>query len=232
MPELIEDSELDELSFSPVVPVVNKSRHYVDDDNLTAILSVWKVEFDKNKAEGIERPPLPEAVGEAIVDMAESMGKRHNFSGYSYLDEMKSEAHIHCVKYIHNFNPTKKSEKKGKVSAFGYINMIIWRSFTHYIQLEKKQQYLKYKSFELMGGIDAFKDEDMNAASGGEEGDSGNSIGALGTDFIQKAREYEEANGLDGKGGKKVPTDKFDNFMFALDMPNESEMDLEFEDIE
>jgi hypothetical protein len=218
MPEIIEDNELESISFSKDAPAAPKpSRHYIDDDHLTKILSEWKEVFDRLVAEGQERPKLPESVGEAICDMAEAMGKRHNFHGYSYLDEMKSDAILHCVKYIHNFNPKKLSQKKGKVSAFGYINMIIWRSFTHRIDEEKREQYLKYKSFQLMGGMDAFQDEDMADVMGdGETAD----IGALGQDFMSKAAEYEEKYGLD-KQNKREKKVEFDGFMFELTAPTD-----------
>lgn len=230
MPEIIEDNEIESLSFAKDAPIAPKpSRHYIDDDHLTGILSEWKDRFDNLVSQGEPRPKLPEAVGEAICDMAEAMGKRHNFSGYSYLDEMKSDAILHCVKYIHNFNPKKKSEKKGKVSAFGYINMIIWRSFTHRIDAEKREQYLKYKSFQLMGGMDAFKDEDMADVTG-DDGE-GIDIGALGQDFMSKVAEYEEKYGLDQKKDrtKKV---EFDNFMFQLgDTVFEFEVEKDAEDL-
>jgi hypothetical protein len=233
MPEIIEENEVESLSFSKDVPVVKSPRHYIDDDNLTAILSEWKDQYDELVGQGLPRPKLPEAVGEAIYDMAEAMGKRHNFSGYSYLDEMKSDAILHCVKYIHNFNPKKKSEKKGKVSAFGYINMIIWRSFTHRIDYEKQQQYLKYKSFQLLGGMDAFKDEDMADLSG-DDGESID-IGALGHDFMSKIAEYEEKHGLDQQK-KRDKTVKFDNFMFEInseetvsEFVSDEDLKIEFE---
>lgn len=222
MPEIIEDNEVENLSFSKDTIVVKPKRHYIDDDNLTAILSEWKDRYDELVGQGLPRPQLPEAVGEAIYDMSEAMGKRHNFSGYSYLDEMKSDAILHCVKYIHNFNPKKKSEKKGKVSAFGYINMIIWRSFTHRIDAEKREQYLKYKSFQLMGGMEAFQDEDMaDVAGDGEAID----IGVLGQDFMSKVAEYEEKHGLDKVNQRKDKTVVFDNFMF--DLGSETEPELE-----
>jgi hypothetical protein len=226
MPELIEDNEVESISFSKDAPVAAKpSRHYIDDDHLTAILSEWKERFDALVAAGQERPKLPEAVGEAIYDMSEAMGKRHNFHAYSYLDEMKSDAILHCVKYIHNFNPKKKSEKKGKVSAFGYINMIIWRSFTHRIDAEKREQYLKYKSFQLLGGADAFRDEDMADLSGdGETAD----IGALGQDFMSKIAEYEEKYGLD-KQKKREKKVEFDSFMFDLSAAEDTPEDVDLE---
>jgi hypothetical protein len=229
MPELIEDDEVENLSFSKdEKPGVKHARHYIDDSHLTSILSEWKQRFDADIAEGKERPKLPEAVGEAIYDMAEALGKRYNFQGYSYLDEMKSDAILHCVKYIHNFNPAKKSEKKGKVSAFGYINMIIWRSFTHRIDEEKREQYLKYKSFQLMGGTEAFQDDDMSEASGDDGG--GVEIGVLAQDFLSKVAEYEEKHGLDGSGQKKKnKTIEFDSFMFDLAATAETPEDVDLE---
>lgn len=222
MPELIEENEVDELTFIQEAPI-KKRRHYIDDDHLTKILSEWKHIYDADVAAGKQSPRLPEAVGEAILDMSEAMGKRYNFARYSYLDEMKDDAVHHCVKYIHNFNPNKLSEKKGKVSAFGYINMIIWRSFTRRIKYEKQQQYLKYKSFELMGGLDAFQDEDLLSIQGDDGGVVNISISSLGADFIQKAKEYEEENGLD-KVVKKEKKVEFDDFMFNMDV---TDVDIE-----
>ncbi len=222
MPEIIEDNEVDNLSFKKDVLEAKPKRHYIDDDHLTAVLSEWKDRFDEALSKGESRPQLPEAVGEAIYDMSEAMGKRHNFCGYSYLDEMKSDAILNCVKYIHNFNPKKKSDKKGKVSAFGYINMIIWRSFTNRIESEKLEQFLKYKSFELLGGMDAFKDEDMSDLS--SDGDDVN-IGVLGQDFLSKIAEYEEKHGLN-KSQRRDKSIQFDNFMFEL-VPCSDTIDVE-----
>lgn len=205
----------------------NKYRFYIDDNHLTQILTEWKLSFwDENGVLKPERPRIPESVGQAIYDMAEQMGKRFNFANYTYLAEMKSDAILHCVKYIHNFNPTKKSEKKGKVSAFGYINMIVWRSFTHRIEFEKREQYLKYKSFELMGGMDAFQDEELSM----ETGDDGSNVtmGMLGQEFMAKIAEYEENHPIHGKKEKVVA---FDSFMFDItsEEPEKDEDDLEME---
>jgi hypothetical protein len=230
MAELIEDTEIDGIKIINV-ETQDKSRHYIDDEALTAILSEWSVTRAAAIAAGQEATRLPDSVARSIMDMSDALGKRFNFSQYSYLDEMKSDAILHCVKYIHNFNPNKKSEKKGKVSAFGYINMIIWRSFTHRIVFEKREQYFKYKSFQLMGGAEAFKDEDMDLVSG-EDGESGSSISALGADFLDKIAEYEERYMQD-----KIKKDKkavaFDNFMFAIEdasLEADDELVIDFED--
>ena len=210
-----------------------KQIFYIDDNHLTQILTDWKLSFhDENGNLKEERPRIPEAVGLAFWDMAEQMGKRHNFSQYTYLSEMKSDGILNCVKYMHNFNPIKKSEKKGKPSAYGYINMIIWRSFTNRIKYEKQQQYLKYKSFELMGGMDAFQDEELSV----ESGDDGANVtmGMLGSEFMQKIAEYERDNPDIVKKKKEV---EFDSFMFDIadeeeEGPEEYADELEEMDLE
>lgn len=221
MATIIEENEIETLTLTGKYhDPVNKSRHYIDDDELTKILTEWSLASKQSVLEGQARLPLPDYVAIAIMDMADAMGKRHNFANYSYIDDMKSEAILHCVKYIHNFNPTKKSDKKGKVSAFGYINMIIWRCFTHMIVEEKQEQYFKYKSFEIMGGMDAFQDDDMKEASGGnmstDEGGSPN-IGILGGDFMDKIAEYESKYGNGQTVRKERKGVEFDSFMFNLE---------------
>lgn len=212
MPELIEDNEIEEIVFTK--DIVKPNRNYIDDAHLTPILAEWSDRRRAAKEAGEELPQLPVTVARAIMDMSEALGKRFNFSNYSYLDEMQSDAIIHCVKYIHNFNPMKKSEKKGRVSAFGYINMIIWRAFTHRIEEEKREQYFKYKSFQIMGGMEAFQDDDMAEAGGGDES-SNLSIGMLAGDFLSKIAEYEDKYIAD-KIKKDKKAIKFDSFMFEL----------------
>lgn len=228
MPEIIDESEISEVSFTEGNIKTDASRHYVDDIVLTQILTEWSDRCREAKKSGLERPILPAEAGVAIFNMTEAMGVRHNFSNYSYLDEMKSDAMIHCIKYLHNFNPNVNSEKKARPSAFSYINKIIWQSFTNRIMYEKREQYLKYVSFELMGGMDAFKGEDSSEIFGFNDEGEQLSISVVGQDFILKAKEYEDQyiNNRPKKAKKHRPGKDYDNFMFELDdLPEELNID-------
>jgi DNA-directed RNA polymerase specialized sigma24 family protein len=49
-----------------------------------------------------------------------------------------------CINYARSFDPDKSN------NPFSYFTQIVWNSFIHRIQKEKKQQYVKYKSMENM----------------------------------------------------------------------------------
>jgi hypothetical protein len=196
MAELIEVEDVANIKFKEVESEseVDTSRYYINDDEYTAAMTEWRYKCNEAKASGQERPPLPDYIGECVDKAANSMSKRHNYCGYSYVDEMIGDAVFHCVKYLHNFDPSK-TNKKGKVSAFSYTNMIITRSFNNRIESEKKQQYLKYASYNLMGGNEAFGDEVVES----DDSDEAVSVGILGADFMNKAQEYESKYGLNKK---------------------------------
>ena len=49
-----------------------------------------------------------------------------------------------CINYMNSFDPEKSN------NPFAYFTQIVWHSFIHRIQKEKKQQYIKYKSMNNM----------------------------------------------------------------------------------
>lgn len=91
------------------------------------------------EAEGKEKPRVPEYIGMAIWKISENLAKKSNFSGYSFIEEMKSDGIENCMQYLHNFNPQKSQ------NPFAYFTRIIWFAFLRRIAKEKKQQYIKYK---------------------------------------------------------------------------------------
>ena len=74
--------------------------------------------------------------------IAENFGKKHWFSGYSYLDEMVSDAIEASLKYMHNFN-----EEKYK-NPHAYISMITFNAFLSRIKREKRESTKKYKAMQ------------------------------------------------------------------------------------
>ena len=75
------------------------------------------------------------------------------FSGYSFKDDFYSDASYKILKYIHNFDHTKKSKITGLyVNAFSYVSQIIHNSIIYIIGEHKKynsrlhDEYEKYRT--------------------------------------------------------------------------------------
>lgn len=96
------------------------------------------------EAEGREPPRLPNYLGDCFMQIAERLGRRGNFSSYTYLDEMKSDGIENCIIAANNFDP-----QKGE-NPFAYFTQITWFAFLRRIEKEKKHSYIKYKTLQNM----------------------------------------------------------------------------------
>jgi hypothetical protein len=123
--------------------------HYINNNELLKALNDYKESLDLAKLEGKPNPKIPEYIGECIMRLVDNLAKRSNFRGYSFVDEMKSDAIENIIKYINNYNPSNE-----KQNPFGYFSITAWRAFVRRIATEKKELYLKYKSVEKFGSID------------------------------------------------------------------------------
>jgi hypothetical protein len=94
------------------------------------------------KANGTERPRIPNYVGECILMIAKRLSTKPNFVNYSYREEMISDGIENCICYIDNFDPLKST------NPFAYFTQIIYYAFLRRILKEKKQTYIKHKTLE------------------------------------------------------------------------------------
>lgn len=158
------------------------SRNYVDNQKLLNDLLEWKRKKISNPSE-----PIPDYTARAIKNIAYNLGKKYNFKGYTYLEDMIGDAILTCCKYIGNFDPEAKT-KSGKPNPFAYITMIISQSFVQRINTEHKQAYIKTKSFEIRGGFDSIPESDIdpNIIKNTLE------TSGIGSDFMLKNAEYEK----------------------------------------
>lgn len=124
------------------VPAKKRSNHYIDNKKFYTEMVKYHRMCEDAKAAGEERPIVPNYVGECIMLIANRLATRPNFVGYSYRDEMIGDGIENCLTYIHNFNPDKST------NPFAYFTQIIYYAFLRRIQKEKKQLYIKHKSFE------------------------------------------------------------------------------------
>jgi hypothetical protein len=119
-----------------------KSNNYIDNKKFYTEMVVYRRLCEEATAAGEPRPVVSRYIGECIMLIATRLATRPNFVGYSYKDEMISDGIENCLAYIHNFNPEKST------NPFAYFTQIIYYAFLRRIQKEKKQLYIKHKSFE------------------------------------------------------------------------------------
>lgn len=120
------------------------AKNYIDNKKLLAAFTEHREKTQKARAEGREDPMLPDYIGRCFLLLADNLGKKYNFSGYSYLDEMRDDAIENAIVAANNFDPTKSS------NPFGYFTKIMWFAFLRRIDKEKKQTVIKYSLMQKM----------------------------------------------------------------------------------
>lgn len=100
------------------VEVDNPEGHYVNNAELYQHMVAYCEARDKALAEGREKPPVDNFIGEAIMKIATHLSFRPNFIGYSYRQDMIGDAIDNCLTYIDSFDP-----KKSK-NPFSYLTQV------------------------------------------------------------------------------------------------------------
>lgn len=114
-----------------------EENHYIDKEVLFGEL----VKYNNARRSGND-VRVPEYIGKAILLICNGLALRPNFSGYTYIEDMKSDGIEDCLAAVKNFDPAKS------VNGFGYFSRIAWWAFVQRIGIEKKQQYLKHKNYQ------------------------------------------------------------------------------------
>lgn len=132
-------------------------RNYIDKTEFLEAMRSYAVQCHNAKDAGEDRPPVPKYIGESIWAIAKGVAMRGNFSNYPFRDDMIMDGVENCLKYMHNFDPTKSDNP----NPFGYFTKIIWYAFLRRIAEEKEQMYIRYKSSSemLMMGMTYDSDE-------------------------------------------------------------------------
>lgn len=116
--------------------------YYVDNKQLYAVIVEYKEAVKTAKETGLNKPPIPNYVGECILLVAQRLATKPNFVNYSYKEEMISDGIENCVSYFDNFDPALSN------NPFAYFTQIIYYAFLRRIQKEKKHLYTKHKLME------------------------------------------------------------------------------------
>jgi DNA-directed RNA polymerase specialized sigma24 family protein len=96
----------------------------------------------------IETGYKSEELGRMILLIATKYSDKGSFAGYSYKDDMICEAVLTCMKYMHNFDVTKKD-----ANPFAYFSKVTHNAFLNFISKQKKHSNIKdicYKNLDFL----------------------------------------------------------------------------------
>lgn len=110
-------------------------RHYVNNKDFYDALVTYRKKLSENS-----NTRVPDYVGQCIMAICTKLSTKPNFIGYSFRDEMISDAIENCIASVDGFDPAKSS------NPFAYFTQIAWNAFIRRISKEKKQQYIKHKN--------------------------------------------------------------------------------------
>lgn len=105
---------------------MKEKKYYVNNQDLLDKIKDYK---DSDK--------FSDELGKMIFDIAKNYACKGNFSGYTWKEDMVSEAVLTCCKYLKNFDADKSN------NAFAYITKICHNSFKGYIKKENKHSKIK-----------------------------------------------------------------------------------------
>lgn len=118
--------------------------YYIDNKRFFEEMKKYKDLCKVAAEQGKDPPKIPNYIGECFYKIANKLSNRPNFINYSYKEDMVGDGIENCINYVKSFDPDKSN------NPFAYFTQIVWHSFIHRIQKEKKQQYIKYKSMNNM----------------------------------------------------------------------------------
>lgn len=116
-------------------PVVKEERNRVRGKGKQKIVKRQRVDNKELVVElvaYIKTGNASERLGELFLDLVDNYSTKANFSGYSYLEEMKSRAIFFLLKYSTSFKVEKSN------NAFAYCTQIVKNAFIQVIKKENR----------------------------------------------------------------------------------------------
>lgn len=119
---------------------------YINNEDLLRELKIYK-----------EQSIQTEEIGRMLLLLATKYSERGSFAGYTWKEDMISEAVYTCLKYMHNFDINIEDP-----NPFTYFSVIIQRVFISYITKQKKHSKIKdvcYKNVDFIMEDGYFHDD-------------------------------------------------------------------------
>lgn len=132
-------------SVTRVQATKTKEQHVVDNDKLKADIKAYQEECLKCESEGKDIPQIPDSIGKSLFQIATILSRKYYFNGYSWIDDMVSDALIKCCDAVRKFDVNMGT------SAFAYFTQTCYFEFIGRIQSEKKQKIVKASIVQNIG---------------------------------------------------------------------------------
>lgn len=111
-------------------------------NNKSFLKALIQYREDVENADEDEIVPIPEYIGECILQIATNLSTKPNFSGYDFKEDMIYDGVENCLVYVGKFDPERSD------NPFAYFTQIIWNAFIRRIKKEKKKMYVVLKMQE------------------------------------------------------------------------------------
>lgn len=136
-------------------PPSPKSQHFVDN-------VVMLEEIKKSKARLAEKPELGQAavtreLMNMLILMVDRYATKGNWSGYSYLEDMKSDAKLNLYMKWHRFDEERYD------NPFAFYTQVIYHCFIGTLTKEKKQRKIRDAMIESLGRLPSFTRQQEHA---------------------------------------------------------------------
>jgi hypothetical protein len=154
------EGDIESLTFELCAKAPEKSKpaQYVNNKELQAEFVIYATKKELWLSQGKGIPPMSNKIGQAIIDIATRRTYSRNFVGYTqaWKEEMIGDAIETCARYAHNYNPFKYN------NPFAYITQLVTNAIILRIKREKKQTYIKFKSYDNAHGFNGLLDENIS----------------------------------------------------------------------
>lgn len=136
-----------------------KKKYYINNVKFYSAITSW---IDEGRPE-----PVNDYLTNAIVEIIWRIATRKNFRYYPYLEDMKGEAAIHCLKAL-------KTYKREKDNPYGYFTTCVHNAFFQYIKKENK--FIDFKFHTMQDEIDSSLNMDRSIIVGYNRNSNGDCI--------------------------------------------------------
>ena len=116
------------------------SKYYVKNTDLLEEIRIYKTtcKYDLETGKYIKNSArMHDKLARMVMLIANGLGSKGNFSGYTWREDMVGEGILTVLKYLHNFNPEKSN------NPFAYITQICSHAFKNYLKNQKKASIIK-----------------------------------------------------------------------------------------